>query len=155
MILKIPASARRIALLVSLVVILSGCDWAEEGLADDIPTSLPTNEIVYSHGELMECAVAIHSLEEEFASALRIGGIDYLTSATGEIWRSASLWELDDGGRWVVDAMLSLECIKDDELHDVFMSTANDGGGYILVQESNSVSIIDPSRGLVMVGGYE
>jgi len=103
----------------------------------------------------MECAVVIHSLEAGFANALRAGGVDYLRGTTGDPWRSASLWELDDGGRWVVDAILSLKCIKNDELHDVFMSLANDGTGYILVQESNSVLIIDPVRGLLMVGGYE
>jgi hypothetical protein len=99
--------------------------------------------------------VVIHTLEEDFAVAIRDGGADYLRRTTGDTWQLGTRQLLQSNGRWSVDVDLSIRCIEDVDLHDLFSSIRNGSRGYFRVQNANSTSIIAPDKGLLMVGGYE
>lgn len=142
-------------ILLAVAVLLSGCDFAEEQLQDSLPRGVATTGVLYSNDEMFECAVVILTLEESFAAAVRDAGSDYLRRTTGDTWHPTTQWQLEPDGRWIVDLDLSIGCIDEVDLHDLFRSIRNGGGGYFLVQDTNSTSIIAPERGLLMVGGYE
>ncbi|HEY8578199.1 MAG TPA: hypothetical protein VIL88_17875 [Devosia sp.] len=146
----------KLPLLLLVAVLLSGCDLAKEQLQDSVPHGVLTNGVLYANDEMFECAVVIHTLDEDFASAVRDGGPVYLERTTGKAWHQGTPWHLEPKGRWIADLMLSVQCIDEADLHGLFESILNrQVKGYFLVQDTNSTSIIAPDRGLLMVGGYE
>lgn len=122
-------------------------------LRPDIPMGISTGKTVYYNWRWFRCSVAVFELEPKFLADLRAGGIAFLDGATGRPWHTSPV-SSDDNSKWQLEFANSLGCIGDDGLHALF-DKVSDAGGYYQVQSSNSVTLIAPDAGLVMVGGYE
>ncbi|MFF2320028.1 hypothetical protein ACFVTJ_03135 [Agrobacterium sp. NPDC058088] len=139
-----------------LLIALAGCGVdSPDRLRGDIPDGIPAGETVYYNNRWFECAVAIYKLDSVFMDEVRRNGLLSLNKATSTPWAEAPVLEANYAmDRRIADFVSSLDCIKDKKLQTLFERTSANGG-YFQVQLTNSITLIAPDEGLVMVGGYE
>jgi hypothetical protein len=86
---------------------------------------------------------------------VRRNGLLSLNKATSAPWAETSVlganYAMD---RWIADFASSLDCIRDQKLQALF-ERISAKSGYFQVQPTNSITLIAPDEGLMMVGGYE
>lgn len=139
-----------------LIIALAGCGVdSPDRLRSDIPDGIPAGETVYYNARWFECAVAIYNLDSVFMDEVRRNGLLSLNKATSAPWAETSVlgtnYTMD---RWIADFASSLDCIQDQKLQALF-ERISAKGGYFQVQPTNSITLIAPDEGLMMVGGYE
>lgn len=122
-------------------------------LRSDIPKGVSAGKTVFSNTRWFRCSVAIFELEPKFLADLRTGGIAFLNAKTEAPWQVAPM-VFDTSRKWPFEFTNSLDCIAEKDLQTLF-NTVSENGGYYQVQNSNSVMLIAPDAGLMMVGGYD
>lgn len=142
-------------IIIIFASIIASCD-SPDRLRPNIPRGLPVGSTLYYNTNWFECAVAVYHLDIKFMEQVHQRGISVLNSATLKVWHSTPAFPSgDDIPRWTADLVESLDCIEDRKLNAIFSRIANTNAGYFQVQDTNSVTLIAPDDGLVMVGGYE
>ncbi len=139
-----------------LIIALAGCGVdSPDRFRSDIPDGIPAGETIYYNTRWFECAVAIYKLDSVFMDEVRRNGLLSLNKATSAPWAEAPVlratYAMD---RWIADFASSLDCIQDQKLQTLF-ERASASSGYFQVQRTNSITLIAPDEGLMMVGGYE
>lgn len=147
------ASAVGAAVILAVIAVSNFNGDSPDRLRPDIPKGISTRKTVYYNWRWFRCSVAVFELEPKFLADLRAGGIAFLDGVTERPWQTSPV-SSDDNSKWQLEFANSLGCIGDNDLHTLF-NKVSDAGGYYQVQSSNSVTLIAPDAGLVMVGGYE
>lgn len=142
-----------VVMILLAVAVLAFNGDSPDRLRPDIPQGISAGKTVYHNTRWLRCSVAVFELEPEFLAGLRAGGIPFLNSAAETSWQAAPMI-FDDSSRWPLEFATSVDCIGDKSLQTLF-NTVSEKGGYYQVRSSNSVSLIAPDAGLMMVGGYD